>query len=362
MLKIHTNHQNRYLTDSWADTDKHYANDSWNDVGTNLYGCLKQLNLLKKQNRNLHVLLSIGGWTYSSNFAPAVATEAGRAAFANSSVQLVKDMGFDGFDIDWEYPTNSTDAANYVALLKECREALDAYSATLATPYHFELTVASPAGPSHYEIMNLAGMDQYLDFWNLMAYDFAGSWDTNSGHQANIYPSSSNPVATPFSINAAVQYYIQQGVSADKIVVGMPIYGRAFDATTGLGQPFTGVGQGTWEAGVYDYKVLPLAGATEIYDSEAGGTYSYDSTKQELISYDTVQMAVTKTEWLMTLGLGGAMWWESSADRNDSQSLIGNVVSVLGGSSGANMLQSQNELTYPDSKYDNLRDGFPGET
>lgn len=348
-----------YMTDSWADTDIHWEGDSWNDTGTNLYGCMKQLNLLKRRNRNLKVLLSIGGWTYSSNFKQPASTPQGRQNFAASAVELLSRLGFDGLDIDWEYPQNSAEAADFVSLLAEVRNALDRYARTVDSynPPHFELTVACPAGAHNYNHLDMVGMDRYLDFWNLMAYDYAGSWDRVAGHQANLYPCGHDSARTPFSTEAAVQAYVGRGVAPDKIVLGMPLYGRAFAGTDGLGKPFNGVGEGTWENGVHDYKKLPLEGSEVLADYEAGASYCYQRDRRVLVSYDTVEMARAKADYIRHRGLGGGMWWESSADKEGPESLIGNVVDELG---GPNSLQwRQNCITYPHTKYDNLREGFP---
>ncbi|KAK3290523.1 glycoside hydrolase family 18 protein [Chaetomium fimeti] len=341
-----------FLSDTYADLEKHYANDSWNDVGNNVYGCTKQLFLLKKSHRQLKTLLSIGGWTYSATFPAAASTASGRALFASSSVRLLADMGFDGLDIDWEYPTNPTEAANFVLLLKEVRSALDAYAAQHAPGYHFLLTIASPAGPTNYAHLPLADIAGVIDFFNLMAYDYAGSWSTVSAHQANLYPLTPN-TTTPFSTDAAVADYLAAGVPAAQLVLGMPIYGRGFTATDGIGQSYTGVGQGSWEAGVWDYKALPKPGAEVVYDEAAGATYSYDKTGRELVSFDTVEMVQRKVGYLKGKGMGGSMFWEASADRVGDGSLIGASFGALGG-----VDKGENLLKFPDSKYDNLRAGF----
>lgn len=310
-----------YLTDSWSDIEKHYPSDSWNDTGNNVYGCVKQLYLLKKKHRHLKILLSIGGWTYSSNFAQPASTSEGRKTFARSAVQLVKDLGLDGLDVDWEYPKNDTEASNLVHLLEDTRHELN----SCHNGHKMLLTVACPAGPQNYGKFHLKAMDDYLDFWNLMAYDYAGSWDATAGHQANLCPSVSNPSSTPFSTSCALEYYTSHGIHPSKIILGMPLYGRAFTATNGPGNPFSGIGEGSWEQGVWDYKVLPKQGAKEFLDEGVGASWSYDEGARTMVSYDTLEMAKKKVEYIKREKLGGAMWWESSADKSRDESLIGTV-------------------------------------
>ena len=353
------------LTDPWSDTDKHYPTDSWNDVGTNVYGCIKQLYLLKKQNRHLKVLLSVGGWTFSPNFrGPATSTDAGRQEFARSVVQLVEDCGFDGVDIDWEYPENDSEAQDYVKLLAATRDALDKAAAKRSTGrVRFELAVAVPAGRANYEHLRVKEMDRYLDFWDLMAYDYSGSWAQTAGHQANLFASATDPNATPADSESAVNFYCKGGADAGKIVLGMPLYGRAFENTEGPGQPFTGVGEGSWEKGVWDYKVLPKAGAVENNDRHGkggvGASWSYDATTKEMISYDTPKIARTKADFVRERRLGGGMWWESSGDKVGEGSLVKAFVNELGGRQALD--KRRNCLEYPTSKYDNLKNNFPGE-
>ncbi|CAJ2508591.1 Uu.00g136170.m01.CDS01 [Anthostomella pinea] len=344
-----------YASDTYADIEKHYDDDSWNDVGINAYGCVKQLFKLKQGNRHLKVLLSIGGWTYSDNFAAAVSTEASRSTFARTAVALLQDWGFDGLDVDWEYPSDETQANNMVALFETIRNELDSYSTQFANGYHFLLTAALPAGPTNYQKLKLDRMAGLLDDFNLMAYDYVGSWDLTSGHQANLHASKSNPAATKFSTDAAVAAYIAGGVPAENIILGMPLYGRSFESTDGLGEPYTAVGQGSWEAGVWDYKILPRSG-TEIYDSESGASYSFDVLTKELISYDNVDMVGRKVSYLQSEGMGGTMFWEASGDRVDNGSLVAASFNAQGG--GDLLDVTPNCLSYPNSQYDNIRDGL----
>lgn len=330
-----------------------YKPAAWNDVGNNAYGCVKQLYKLKQANRNLKVMLSIGGWTWSTNFPAAASTEEGRATFARTSVEFMKDWGFDGIDVDWEYPADATEAENMVLLLQRVRQELDSYSAEHAGGHHFELSIAAPAGPQHFELLKLAELGEVLDHVNLMAYDYAGSFSDFAGHQANIYPSEDNPDSTPFSTQVAVDAYIAGGVPAEKLILGMPIYGRAFTQTDGPGTAFNGVGEGSWENGIWDYKELPLNGAEVQYDEAIGATWTYDAASRTMVSFDTPDMIREKVSYAQGLGLGGSMFWEASADKTGADSLISTAATSQGG-----IDTTENFLDYPDSQYDNIKNGL----
>jgi chitinase len=168
-----------FLTDTYADLEIHFPGDSWSDSGKNAYGGIKQLQLLKAANRNLKVLLSIGGWTYTNEKkhmdSPASSVE-GRKNFADSCVDMVRNYGFDGIDVDWEYPQDTQQGQNFSKLLQEIRYALDQYAETLtfgddsgnAMKPHFELSIAAPAGADNYKNLPLHDMAAVLDFVNLM--------------------------------------------------------------------------------------------------------------------------------------------------------------------------------------------------
>ncbi|KAH9919452.1 glycosyl hydrolases family 18-domain-containing protein [Epithele typhae] len=329
------------LTDSYADEQKHYDGDSWSESGNNLYGCLKQMYLIKLAHRNIKVLLSVGGWTYSQSGHFNFVTDASkRATFVSSAVSMVENYGFDGIDIDFEYPSATDLASGFASLLTELRTAFNTLQSQKGDS-------CCPAGSVNYSWLKMATMDAALNYWNLMAYDYAGSWLTFTDNQANLYGGARTNVST----DKAIKYYIANGASASKINMGIPLYGRAFESTTGIGASYNGIGPGTIEAGVYSYSALPIAGATVIENLTDVSSYSYDAAKQELVSYDSPHIATIKAQYVQSNGLAGSMFWELSQDKGDAaSSLVSTVVGVYGA-----LDSTKNHISYPNSKWDNVR-------
>lgn len=343
------------LTDLWADEQIHYTGDSWNDPGNNLYGNFKQFLLLKKKNRALKLMLSVGGWTFGPHFAPMAADPKKRAKFVSTAITILENDGLDGLDIDWEYPANAAQASNFTSLLKELRAGLTAHAAKKNDKVPYLLSIAAPCGSDKYKVLEVAKMDQYLDFWNLMAYDFAGSWSTVTGHQANLW----NIKGKAPSADDAVNFYIANGVVSHKLVLGIPLYGRGFENTDGPQQPYNGVGQGTWEAGNWDYKFLPMKGAKEMINTKIGASWSYDPAKREFISYDTPQNVLAKCQYIVNKRLRGAMFWELSGDASKAQGGADRSLVALTSKNMGTLDATLNHISYPDSKWDNVRAGMP---
>jgi chitinase len=341
---------NVILTDTFADQQKHFATDSWSETGNNLYGNLKQLYLLKQKNRNLKVSLSVGGWTYSqSGHFGFVTNPTARAQFISSAITLLEDNGFDGIDIDFEYPSTAAQGSGFASLLSELRTALNNHASKKGDTVPYIITAAVGAGPSGYSNLAIPQMDSSLTFWNLMAYDYAGSWSTVTDHQANVYGGA----ITGFSTDTAVNYYLSKGATASKVLMGMPLYGRGWTGTAGFQKPFSGLSQGSFETGIWDYKVLPLSGSAVTEDNVNIASYSYGNS--ELVSYDTPNIIRKKVAYANSKGFAGSMFWELSNDRHDSNSLVGVSASALG-----SLDNSQNHLNYPGSQFVNVRNQMGG--
>lgn len=319
------------LGDPYADIDKFYEGDSW-DAGA-LRGSFHQLQLLKQRHPHLRTLISVGGWSWSGRFSDVALTDASRRAFADSCVEFMMQYGFDGIDIDWEYPvggglpTNTTrpeDRANYTLLLAALRERLDEQAPGSL------LTIAAPAGPGIYANLELDRIDDYLDWINVMTYDFHGGWDPVTNFNAPMYPSVADPTSDPvaragFNVDAAVTGYLGAGVPASKIVVGVPFYGRGWAGVSptndGLFQPHTGLPAGTWEPGVFDYHDLAanyVGQCARHVSPEAKVPWLFCAAPARdtgvMISYDDPESLAIKRDYMTTAGLGGLMFWELSGD------------------------------------------------
>ncbi|GAA5811219.1 hypothetical protein MFLAVUS_004650 [Mucor flavus] len=339
------------LGDPWADTDKKFPKDQtidgvqdpWKENDDELYGNFKQLALLKKKYRHLKVSLSIGGYSWSSNFSTIAASSESRAIFTKTALTHLQNLGLDGIDIDWEFPEDVVDAENYVLLLQEMRVALDQYQKKYSDQPYL-LSVAMPCGPQNYNLLQLGEMAKYVDIFYLMAYDFAGEWDAKIGHQSNLY-------GGPLNVDQAVTDYEKAGVPSKKIVMGLPMYGRGFSNTNGKpGSSYRGVPDGSWDKGSFDYKDLPTKGSKEFLDQEKGASWSYNEETREFVTYDTPAVTQLKCEYIKQRQLGGAMFWELSADGSGERSLLQTVYQHL----GAQLNSVYNHLIYPLSSYSNI--------
>lgn len=286
----------RVIPDPTAMTHINYAfghvNDTFDGVRVDNPRRLRMIVALKKQNPQLKVMLSVGGWG-SGRFSEMSADRQRRRSFAEDCLRVVDEFGLDGIDIDWEYPTSSSagissspdDRENFNLLMKDLRETLGADRL---------LTLASSA---YAEYIDFHSCMRYLDFVNVMTYDMANA----PKHHSPLYASEN----TKGTSEGAVKAHVEAGVPVSQIVLGVPFYGRG----------------GTVLPKFVDYRDIDMDGDFVVmWDEEAQAPYLADSDGRLVLGFDNVRSLKAKCQFIRKNGLLGVMYWDYAGD-NDAGDL-----------------------------------------
>lgn len=301
-----------------------------------LSGNYAQIKLLKAAHPQLRVMMSLGGWIGSQHFSAAASTDALRKQLADACVRqfIAGDLPvlggrggpgaargvFDGIDIDWEFPGgggmdgNSVDAVrdrhNFTLLMAALRTRLDAQGAIDGRRYL--LTAAIGARAENIAATEPGLYGRSMDWVNVMTYDFHNGQEPVTHYHAPLHSHG-----TDGSTDTAVKALVAAGLPANKIMLGIPFYGRGWagvPATNhGLSQPATGPAPGQYEAGVADYKLLVKKAGMRWHDP-ATGQLSLHTANGEWWNYDDPAVIATKMRYVREQGLRGAFSWVLDAD------------------------------------------------
>ncbi len=245
---------------------------------------LRQLLELKKNNK-IYIVLSIGGWT-AGGFSEMASTEKRRKAFAKDCKRIVKDFGLDGIDIDWEYPSSSeagissspADIDNFTLLMKELRKALGK---------DYLLSCATIADA---RFVDFKAIDPYVDLVNIMMYDVGNP----PYHHASLYRSEMSGRVTA---EEAFQAHLDAGVPVNKLVMGVPFYGRSVQ----------GFGDSSFGA------LVKRNDATRMWDDVAKAPYLVKDGEM-VCTYEDAESLSWKCKFIKEKGMRGAMYWEYRCD------------------------------------------------
>ncbi len=333
-------------SDLWTDTQYSYPGDK---PTTRLRGNFRQLQLLRGEHPNLKILFSIGGWDYSTRFSNVAATPEARTRFVRSCVSFMQQYLFDGIDIDWRYPVSGgsvpgrpEDRDNLTLLLEEFRTQLDQAGERAKQTYL--LTMLAPAVPDLYDNIALDQVHPYLDWINVMSFSFQGSWSTVASHQAPLYSNTRDPrgtvVQADYNVDATVNHYLDLGIPASKLVVGIPFSGQAWQYViegnyVGLYESASGVPDGTRPGGILYYRdLLPLLNDPsfiQFFDEEVSVPWLYSPDQKIAISYEDPRSIRAKARYVQQNNLGGMMLWQISYD-DAPHTLLSVAYSALNGS------------------------------
>ena len=344
------------IADTWADYQSPYLPSVSGVAYTGpLYGNFAAIQQLKQLHPGLKVLMSIGGASVANTaaFVTAASTAAGRQALAASCIDLFVNGNiapgitapglFDGFNIDWEFPT-ATDTKNFTALLAEFHTQLRALAAT--TGKHYVMSFDGPAGAQNYVNIDLKKAAEQVDFITIDGYNYAGSWQTQTNDASPLFDSKQDPLyGQDLDIDATVDAYLAAGVPPYKYTMGLPLYGAGWTGVPnknhGLYQNSTGPSPVLWAngtgpcpdlsgntpgcdtlltPGLATYSTLSnltANGYTSYYDPKRVAVSLYDPTAGTFYTFDDPSVALLKMLYIEVKvpgGLGGAYVWALKDD------------------------------------------------
>ena len=260
---------------------------------------MKKVLALKEKKPTLKVMLMIGGWgEHADGFSEMAKDPAKRTEFCQSCKSHIDTYGFDGIDIDWEYPgggpsTNgqsAADPANFVLVLKELRQTIG------------DTKIISYASSSSAKYMNWKDAMKYLDYVNVMTYDMG---KPPKGHNSPLYKSST---FNHTGCKESIDLHVSAGVPKSRMNMGVPFYGHGispyesdvkFNAMDAILKA---------TAGTYAGKNI------RKWDGTAKVPYLTDESDNILLSYDDEESVTEKGRFVKDNNIGGAMFWEYRHD------------------------------------------------
>jgi len=187
------------------------------------------------------------------------------------------------------------------------------------------------------DVIEVGEIHQYLDFINVMTYDFAGSWSAATNFNAPLHRTTDprqpqDDLTQHANAHAAMAKFLDGGTPPDKLVLGVPFYGRGWrevpDVNNGLYQPHGG--ETRLRASWRELKANDLYGMERFWHEEAGVPWLFDADKGIMVSYDDPESLRLKAEYVRERELGGVMFWQITGDDEDD----GLVRALLTGLSG----------------------------
>nr|XP_036676791.1 mucin-2 isoform X3 [Drosophila suzukii] len=289
---------------------------------------------LKTYNKQLKTMIAIGGWNEaSSRFSPLVASNERRQQFIKNILKFLRQNHFDGIDLDWEYPAHreggkSRDRDNYAQFVQELRAEFER-EAEKTGRTRLLLTMAVPAGIEYIDKgYDVPKLNKYLDWFNVLTYDFHSSHEPSVNHHAPLYSleeDSEYNYDTELNIDYSIKYYLKAGADRDKLVLGIPTYGRSYtlinEESTELGAPSEGPGEqgdATREKGYLAYyeicQTLKDDPEWTVVQPNANVMGPYAYRRNQWVGYDDEAIVRKKAEYVVAQGLGGIMFWAIDND------------------------------------------------